>query len=241
MAGLSAPKSGPIVFGSPCHPSLSPRIRAGEPGGRKAGLPAVAPIPAIFLDRDGVINENRHDYVTSWGEFTFLPRVFDALRRLAGVPAAIVVVSNQSAVGRGRLSAAGLEGINQRMVEVIAAQGGRVDAAYYCPHSPSDGCTCRKPRSGMLTLAADERGIDLGRSFLVGDARSDMEAAVAAGCTPVLVLTGRGRSEHALMSAPLRARCHVASDLSEAVEWVLGASTDPPQPDTTSGRPHESC
>lgn len=151
------------------------------------------PRPAIFVDRDGVINENRQDYVKSWEEFVFLPNVLGALKALRTNPRAIVVVSNQSAIGRGITSRSTVERIHERMLDVIHAHGGRIDAVYYCPHDPADGCDCRKPRPGLLVQAAQHLDLDLQRSVVIGDAMSDIEAALAVGCTPILVLTGRGR------------------------------------------------
>ncbi|HID24181.1 MAG TPA: D-glycero-beta-D-manno-heptose 1,7-bisphosphate 7-phosphatase, partial [Planctomycetaceae bacterium] len=171
--------------------------------------------PAVFLDRDGVINENRSDYVKGWEEFVFLPGVFEPLRLLAQNHQAIVVVSNQSAVGRGLVSRETVVAIHRRMQAEIQRRGGRVDAIYYCPHHPDAGCDCRKPRPGLLLRAARELSIDLSRSYLIGDAVSDIEAALAVGCTPIFVLTGRGQEQqpavpfHALPgSARLRNRHH---------------------------------
>lgn len=180
---------------------------------------------AVFLDRDGVINENRDDYVKSWEEFVFLPGVFPPLRRLAASGLSVVIVSNQSAVGRGLLSVADLEALHRRMVLEIERRGGRVDAVFYCPHHPAEECECRKPHPGLLLQAAACLDLDLSRSFLVGDARSDVEAALSVGCRPVLVLSGRGREQLTHIPSHLLARCHVADDLNAAVDWILGRHT----------------
>ena len=110
----------------------------------------------MFLDRDGVIIENRSDYVKSWEEVRFLPGVFEALRRLARSEYALAIVTNQSAVGRGIISLDEAMHINERVLAEIAAQGGRVDASYMCPHRPDEGCNCRKPAPGMLLQAAED-------------------------------------------------------------------------------------
>lgn len=146
----------------------------------------------MFLDRDGVINRNRDDYVKSRGEVHFLPGVFAALARLADSPFAIVLVTNQSPIGRGILTQRHVEAINRRIVAEIETRGRRVDAVYYCPHRPDENCDCRKPRSGLLLKAAECFNLDLSRSYLIGDAVSDVEVALAADVQPVLVLTGRG-------------------------------------------------
>ncbi|HSR25601.1 MAG TPA: HAD-IIIA family hydrolase [Candidatus Eisenbacteria bacterium] len=145
------------------------------------------PEPAVFLDRDGVINARRPDHVKSWSEFRFVPGSLRALRLLAGMGERIVVVTNQSAVGRGLLTADGLASIHARMTQAVRTAGGRIDAVYACPHVPEARCSCRKPGAGLLLRAGDELGIDLGRSVLVGDSPCDVEAARAARCRPILV------------------------------------------------------
>ena len=177
--------------------------------------------PAVFLDRDGVINENRSDYVKGWEEFVFLPGVFEPLRLLAQNHQAIVVVSNQSAVGRGLVSRETVEAIHRRMQAEIQRRGGRVDAIYYCPHHPDAGCDCRKPRPGLLLRAARELSIDLSRSYLIGDAVSDIEAALAVGCTPIFVLTGRGQEQQPLLWKNGYNGVPVVPDLAAAVDWIL--------------------
>jgi D-glycero-D-manno-heptose 1,7-bisphosphate phosphatase len=176
---------------------------------------------AVFLDRDGVINKNREDYVKSWDEVEFLPGVLSALKELAGSDFMIFVLTNQSAVGRGLLSIATLEEMHRQMKTVITGQGGRIDGFYYCPHRPDEKCTCRKPAPGLLLTASSEHGLQLEKSYFVGDARSDMEAAVNAGCQPVLVMSGRGAGQLRTIYGPLRNVCKIVSDLPEAVQWIL--------------------
>ena len=175
--------------------------------------------PAVFLDRDGVINKNRADYVKSWSEVEFLPAVFDALRRLAETDFAIVLITNQSAIGRGIVSQESAMHLNRRIVETIRSQGGRVDGSYLCPHHPDDNCECRKPRPGMLLQAAGELDLDLGRSYFIGDAITDMQAADAAGVRGILVLTGRGQNQARETGTPLP--WPIASDLESAIDYVL--------------------
>ncbi len=183
------------------------------------------PRPAVFLDRDGVLNENRADHVRTWEQVVFLPGVFRAMQRLAGSPFVVVVVTNQSAVGRGLMSAETLASINRGIVQQVQQAGGRIDALYACPHGPDDGCPCRKPRPDMLLQAAQDLAIDLERSYLVGDAVSDVEAGLAAGCQPIMVRTGRGTKQaqglavHGLRHVP------VVVDLAEAVDWIFSQHT----------------
>jgi len=175
----------------------------------------------VFLDRDGVLNQNRADYVRTWEQVEFLPGVFEAMQRLAGSPFMVVVVTNQSAVGRGLMTVEGLAAINGGIVQQVQQAGGRIDAVYACPHRPDDGCPCRKPRPGMLLQAAQDLGIDLERSYLVGDAISDMEAALSAGCQPVMVRTGRGRKQAAGLADNGLEAVPVVADLGEAVDLIL--------------------
>ena len=177
---------------------------------------------AVFLDRDGVIVENRSDYVKSWKEVHFLPGALEALRRLGRSEYALVLVTNQSAIGRGIISLEQAMEINQCVIAEIAARGGRVDASYLCPHRPDEGCNCRKPAPGMLLRAVEEFGLDLARSYAIGDAVSDIQAAQGAGARGILVLTGRGVEQASLLEAQGLSGCPVMTDLSAAVDYILG-------------------
>ncbi len=175
---------------------------------------------AVFLDRDGVINacpQNR--FITCWRDFRFLPGSLKALRLLHLRRRRVVVVSNQSAIGRGLLTREKLQEITQRMLESIRRKGGKVHAVYYCIHHPQAGCPCRKPRPGMLKSAARKLSINLSRSYVVGDHAMDIQMGQEAGCRTILVLSGRltRGSAGRLKLTPDR----IAKDLSEAVEWIL--------------------
>ena len=149
--------------------------------------------PALFLDRDGVIVENRPDYIRSWADVFIFPQALEALVRVRIAPYKIVIVTNQSAVSRGLISFSEAEVINQRLVTEIKTAGGRIDAVLMCPHAPKDHCTCRKPLPGLLYQAAELLSIDLKNSVLIGDALSDIIAGQAAGIQKnALVRTGRG-------------------------------------------------
>jgi D-glycero-D-manno-heptose 1,7-bisphosphate phosphatase len=149
-------------------------------------------IRAIFLDRDGVICENRPDHVKSWSEFRFLPGAKNGLAALGRLGMPIIVVTNQAVIDREMVPASVVDDIHRRMVAEVAACGGRIDRVVYCPHRPEDRCTCRKPEPGMLLQVADEMDIDLSQSYLIGDAATDLIAGQLAGCRTFLVLTGRG-------------------------------------------------
>jgi len=111
--------------------------------------------------------------------------------------------------------------INRRVIAEIEAQGGRIDASYVCPHRPDEGCNCRKPAPGMLLRAAKELELDLAHSYAIGDAVSDIEAAQAIGARGILVLTGRGKEQVALLKTKGKANCLVVADLSAAVDCIL--------------------
>lgn len=172
---------------------------------------------AVFLDRDGVINENRSDYVKTWEEFRFLPGALLALRELAATPLRVLVVTNQSAIGRGLTSAETAAEIDDRMRRLVARVGGRIDGVYRCPHTPSDGCECRKPRPGLLLRAAAEWGVDLGRSYCVGDKLTDLDAGAAVGCRGILVETGEGASQDRVRAGAYAG----APDLGHAVRLIF--------------------
>lgn len=174
-----------------------------------------APRPAIFLDRDGVLNVRRLDHVKSMDEFEFLPGVLDALAELRRLDAPVVVITNQSVIGRGLASASDVERIHSRMQQAVAASGGPQLSVYVCPHDPEESCDCRKPRPGLLLGASAQLGLDLQRSVLVGDTMVDVFAALAVGCHPVLI----GSRDQALQSFP-DGMVSVVSSLAEAIDTI---------------------
>jgi len=191
-----------------------------------AAVPGRVPARAVFLDRDGTINREVH-HLNRVEQLELLTGAAEAIRRLNAAGFAVVVVTNQAAVARGLLSEAGLTEIHAALATLLAAAGARLDAIYYCPHHPTAGagalgvdCSCRKPKAGALHRAARELGVDLGRSFLVGDQRSDLEAGRAAGCRTLLVRTGYGAETETALGTAERPD-HVASDLLEAAAWIL--------------------
>jgi D-glycero-D-manno-heptose 1,7-bisphosphate phosphatase len=176
--------------------------------------------PGIFLDRDGVINRERADYVKTWDEFEFLPGVLPTLRRLAALPLPILVISNQSVIGRGLVRAEAVAEIHQRALAYIQAAGGRIDAFFVCPHHPDDGCACRKPKPGLLQQAVDAYALDIHRSIFVGDAVSDFQAAQAIGCRSILVESGRQGGQLRTLLGANRAATIVA-DLTTAAALII--------------------
>ena len=184
--------------------------------------------PAVFLDRDGVLNRER-GFVHNAEELEILDGVPEACDRLAELGFVRVVVTNQSGVARSLFSESDLAETHAKLRTHC-----NVDAIYYCPHHPEEGeppyrcdCECRKPKPGMLLRAADELGIDLANSWLVGDAPRDLEAGALAGCRTIAVLGVKLPSTDALQHAP-RAPEHAVHSLAEAVEWIersLSAAT----------------
>lgn len=152
---------------------------------------------AVFLDRDGTLNVEK-DYLYRVEDFEFTRGAIEAIRLLNRAGLFVVVVTNQSGIARGYYSEEDLAVLHRHIDALLAAAGVRVDAWYYCPHHPEgrepyrQSCVCRKPLPGMLEQAARDHGIDLSRSWMVGDKLVDVEAALAAGCRPVLVRTGYG-------------------------------------------------
>jgi D-glycero-D-manno-heptose 1,7-bisphosphate phosphatase len=174
-----------------------------------------------LLDRDGVINRELGHFVRDWSEFEFLPGVLQALRRLASLSIPVVVVTNQSAVGRGWMSAPELGAIHQRMLIEVRAAGGRLDDILVCPHAPDAGCACRKPLPGLLLEAAAKHGFELGRTLMAGDKERDVEAARAAGAIPVLV--GSGPEVAAALARKGGGRLEIAEDLLALVNSLMTA------------------
>ena len=175
---------------------------------------------AVLLDRDGVINSERANYVRNWHEFRFLPTALSALAKLATLPQPIVVVSNQSAIGRGLVTRAMVDDIHSQLKERVEACGGRNDRFYLCPHHPDDGCMCRKPKPGLLLQAAQEFGLDLSQCVFVGDSITDYQAATAVGCQCILVRTGRqGAMLHLMFSD--KSQPLIVPDLNVAVSMIL--------------------
>ena len=178
-------------------------------------------LSAVFLDRDGVINENRDDHVKSWREFHFLPGAPQAVARLTRAGVRVFVVTNQAVVNRGLVSRVRIDALNARMVRELRRRGGTIEAVAYCPHRPDEGCGCRKPRAGLLLDLARGHAIDLSAAAVVGDALSDIEAGQAAGCQTILVLTGRGGQELRRAAAIGKNGFLIARDLGAATELLL--------------------
>ncbi|MEP7058612.1 MAG: D-glycero-beta-D-manno-heptose 1,7-bisphosphate 7-phosphatase [Caldimonas sp.] len=146
----------------------------------------------IILDRDGTINEDRDDYVKSPDEWVPLPGALEAIARLNHAGWHTVVATNQSGLGRGLFDTATMNAIHVKMNHELAKVGGRIDAVFFCPHGPSEGCLCRKPLPGLFELIGERYGVELADVPLVGDSLRDLQAGAVVGCPPHLVRTGKG-------------------------------------------------
>ncbi len=177
--------------------------------------------PAVFLDRDGTIAEE-HGYLNHASRFRLLPCSASAIRTLADAGFAVFVVTNQSGVGRGYFPESLVHEIHETMQRHLAAEGVRLGGIYYCPHTGEEGCECRKPQPGMLLRAAREHGLNLAKSYVVGDRYADIETAHRAGARGVLVRTGYGAGELQWHGANWRkAPEAVADDVLAAAEWIV--------------------
>lgn len=176
----------------------------------------------VLLDRDGTIIRERH-YLSDPGLVELLPGAVEGMRLLLEAGLRLVVVTNQSGVGRGYFSEDTLERIHDRLQEMLTAAGIELGGIYVCPHTPDDDCGCRKPRTGMVDRASRELGFDPGRAFVIGDNASDIELGRRIGASTYLVRTGHG-SGIADTGASVPDH-HVAADLAEAAR-ILVASLD---------------
>jgi D-glycero-D-manno-heptose 1,7-bisphosphate phosphatase len=177
--------------------------------------------PAIFLDRDGVIIQNREKYVRSWDDVEFLPDSLEAIQQLSQTAYKIMIITNQSAIGRGIIPMEQAEAINQSIIKKITEAGGRVDGLFMCPHTPDDHCTCRKPLPGLIFQAAAAYSLDLPSSIMVGDAITDIQAGLAAGIkTLILVRTGRGSEQNQSQQIRRYPDLLIADDLLSAVGFI---------------------
>jgi D-glycero-D-manno-heptose 1,7-bisphosphate phosphatase len=147
----------------------------------------------VILDRDGVINQNSEHYIRSAAEWHALPGALDAIAKLTHAGYTLVIATNQAGVGKGTFSEAALEEIHRKLLREVADAGGHIDHVFACLHRQDELCGCRKPQPGMLIDACQSYGVSPGDVPFVGDSARDIKAALAAGCRPVLVLTGDGQ------------------------------------------------
>jgi D-glycero-D-manno-heptose 1,7-bisphosphate phosphatase len=177
--------------------------------------------PAVFLDRDGTLNEEM-GYINHLSRFRLLPHVVPAIRRLNEAGLKVVVVTNQSGAARGYFPASLVDEIHARLQKILAAGGAHLDGIFACLHGPDEDCACRKPKPTLIQQAARDLDLDLTRSYLVGDRFKDIQTAANAGVKGILVLTGYGLGEYDYLRAAQKVQpVQVAPDLEAAVEWIL--------------------
>jgi D-glycero-D-manno-heptose 1,7-bisphosphate phosphatase len=176
----------------------------------------------VILDRDGTINADSDEYVKSPAEWQPLPGALEAIARLNHAGWHVVVATNQSGLGRGLFDVAALNAMHAKMHSMLAAVGGRIDALFYCPHTPVDKCRCRKPEPGLFEQIGERYGMDLKTVPAVGDTLRDLVGAASAGCEPHLVLTGNGAAYRSIALPPtFPAATRVHEDLSAFANWLV--------------------
>jgi D-glycero-D-manno-heptose 1,7-bisphosphate phosphatase len=173
----------------------------------------------VILDRDGVINHDSDQYIKSPAEWRPIPGSIEAIARLHQGGWRIAVATNQSGIGRGLFDMATLNAINDKMMELVFRQGGRIDALFFCPHTAAEDCGCRKPRTGMLEEIAARFHTELKGVPAVGDSLKDLQAAESVGAQPILVLTGKGRATQEAGGLPKKTL--VFADLAEASRHLV--------------------
>ncbi|HJV06737.1 MAG TPA: D-glycero-beta-D-manno-heptose 1,7-bisphosphate 7-phosphatase [Chromobacteriaceae bacterium] len=176
----------------------------------------------VILDRDGVINEDRDDFVKNTIEWQPLPRSMEAIANLTQAGWRVVVATNQSGLARGLFDMHALNAMHEKMHRLAAQAGGRIDAVVFCPHGPKDGCHCRKPKPGMIQEVAERFNVKLNELPLVGDSLRDLQAIAAVGGQPILVRSGKG--EKTLEQGDLPAGTLVFDDLYAAAEHLINSS-----------------
>ena len=182
----------------------------------------------VILDRDGTINVDSDAFIKTPEEWQPLPGALEAIARLNHAGWHVAVASNQSGLGRGLFDVGSLNAIHAKMYKSLAALGGRIDAVFYCPHAPDENCQCRKPLPGLFEQIGERFGVDLRTVPVVGDTPRDLQAGVAVGCQPHLVLTGKAE---ALRGKPLPegyppgTRMH--QDLAAFADWLIARAPAP--------------
>ena len=181
----------------------------------------------VILDRDGTINSDSDDFVKTPEEWLPLPGALEAIARLSHAGWHVVVASNQSGLGRGLFDVGTLNAMHTKMLKMLALQGGRMDAVFYCPHTAEDNCHCRKPRPGLFEQIGLRFGVPLKGVPTVGDSLRDVQAGAAAGCEPHLVLTGKSEKYRGLVPPQdLPPGTLVHQDLSAFADFILAREAE---------------
>lgn len=171
----------------------------------------------MFLDRDGVLNAERKDYVKSWDEFQWLPGAQESVALLNSNHIPVYIISNQSAVGRGIISIDMLHTIHRTLQNELQKKGGRIDGIYVCPHAPAIRCACRKPEPGLFLQAAKEHNITLSDAWFIGDSKTDLLAGKCAGIHIILIRTNQNNID----ADDELAADYTCNSLAEAVDFLI--------------------
>jgi D-glycero-D-manno-heptose 1,7-bisphosphate phosphatase len=174
----------------------------------------------VILDRDGVINQDRDDFVKSANEWVPIDGSLEAIALLNHAGWRVVVASNQSGIGRGIFGMAELNAMHEKLHRMLAGVGGRVDGIFFCPHTAKMKCDCRKPKPGLYLDIAQRFDARLENTTVIGDSLRDLQAAEAVSAEPILVRTGKG--EKTLADGGLPPRTHICHDLMDAARYLLG-------------------
>jgi len=175
----------------------------------------------IVLDRDGVINQDSDAYIKSVDEWIPIEGSLEAIARLNHGGYTVVVASNQSGIARGYFDIETLSAMHRKMDDMLASVGGRVDAVFFCPHGPDEGCSCRKPKPGMLLEIGQRFNVPLSNVIFIGDSVADIKAATSASAKTMLVRTGKGLKAEKILQAECKAAIPVYDDLAAAVDMIL--------------------
>jgi D-glycero-D-manno-heptose 1,7-bisphosphate phosphatase len=185
----------------------------------------------VFLDRDGVINRDSPDYIKHWSEFEFLPGSLAAMAGLCRHGFRIIVITNQSGIGRGLIRLQDLAEMHARLKEAVEDRGGRIEDIFLCPHRPDDNCSCRKPKPGLIQAAQARYGIDLSAAVMIGDSAKDILCACLAGCAhSILVQSDRAAGELDTLDREGCRPDYVARDLFQAARWIIAHAPSAPPP-----------
>ncbi len=177
----------------------------------------------IFLDRDGTIIEEK-DFIKTPDEIEFLPGSIEAIKILKELGYKIIVISNQSGIGRGILTEEMVNRVNKSFLGRLKKENAEIDALYFCPHSPEENCDCRKPRIGLIMKAVEEQKLDLKETVVIGDKLSDVELGKKVGAKTVLVLTGYGKKEADKAKVSSIKPDYITDNLYKAVNWLKNTS-----------------
>ena len=192
----------------------------------------------VILGRDGILNHYRDDHVKSPEEWQPIPGALEALARLNDAGWHAVVATNQAGIGRGMIDMALVNAVHAHMMQLVQRAGGRIDAVFFCPHTPEDHCECRKPLPGMMHDIARRYGLDLANVPMVADTLRDLQAAAAAGCQPHLVRSGRAahldpNTLSGMQQQVPTARVH--TDLGAMVDHLLSLPAPAPRSRNQAG------